>query len=129
MGLQEDRQTVGGVRLGDEAYLKEAFLRLEDFMDERILAILKNAMLLICDGQEDEANMMVACPPRHAVVTAGDGLNVRQEPNAKGLWVGLLAHGDAVSVWGAIVTDREWTFVINRDAVGWVASEYLAVGN
>ena len=116
--------------MSDEAYLKEAVLRMEGFfMDDRELAILKNAMLWVCDGEEDEAEILAACPPGHATVVAESGLNVRQEPTAGAAKVGLLEDGDAVSVWGTFLTDREWTFVINRDAVGWVASEYLAVGN
>ena len=97
-------------------------------MNDGTLVLLQEAMLLICNGQEEEAAIMVACPPRHAVCGAADGLNVRAKPDAEAEKVGDLEQGGMVSIWGNVKTDRIWTFVINREVVGWVATEYLTLG-
>ncbi|MCK4302613.1 MAG: SH3 domain-containing protein [Candidatus Eisenbacteria sp.] len=98
-------------------------------MNNGSLELLKEAMLLVCNGQEEEAALMVACPPRHAVAMAADGLNVRRQPKADAEKVGVLESGTMVSIWGNVIgANRVWTFVIDREVIGWTATEYLTLG-
>ncbi|OQP05188.1 N-acetylmuramoyl-L-alanine amidase [Geobacillus sp. 46C-IIa] len=64
-----------------------------------------------------------AAPVRGMEIVQEDRLRLRQEPGLDGRVIGHLKQGDQVAV---IKEEGEWKQVVTDDAVGWVASAYLA---
>jgi len=62
-------------------------------------------------------------PVRRMEIVQEDRLRLRQEPGVDGRVISHLKQGDQVAV---IKEEGEWKQVVTADAVGWVASAYLA---